>query len=114
MSSIPYYLATATATATLVRTGYLHLHSIEVENPNTSQVYIQLFDAAAATDVTLGTTTPTQTYAIPAGDGTENGVRTKHFESPLRFGSGLVFAVTTTRNGSTAPGTACPVNLTYA
>lgn len=113
-SSIPYYQPTGNETLRLVKSGFTLLHDLEVENPNTSQMYIQLFDAAATSAVTLGTTTPAQTYVIPAGDGTENGVRTKEFgDAALRFGLGLVWAITTTRSGSTGPGTACPTNLRY-
>lgn len=116
-ASTPYYQASGNATAQLVKTGYTLLHSWEVENPNSSathgQLYLQLFDAAATTDVTVGTTTPDQTYKIDPGDGTTNGGGSKHYEAPLRFSKGLVWAITTTRSGSTGPTTACPTNITY-
>ncbi len=109
-----FYDAAGTGTATLLRTGYTSLHTVEVENPNTVPVYLQLFDAVGVSSVTLGTTVPTSTRYIPAGDGTENGVRILDFVAPVRASFGYVYAITTTRNGLTAPGSACPLNFTYS
>lgn len=113
-ASVPWYSATGNATDELVKAGYTLLHSFEVENPNTVQVYIQLFDSATVAGVTVGTTTPSQTYLVPAGDGTDNAVKVRDYaDAPLRFGSGLVYAVTTDREGNAAPDSDCPVNMTY-
>jgi len=113
MSTKPYFLETGSSTAVLVKANLTWLHSMEVENPNTTQVYIQLFDAKAVSDVTVGTTTPDQTYVVPAGDGTDNGAKIKDYSDPLRFHKGLVFAVTTTATGNGDPSSECPVNFTY-
>lgn len=111
-AGINTYDASVTATVELLRTGNVVLMAVEVENPNTDPVYLQLFDAAAVTDVTIGTTTPTDTRMIPAGAG--GGVNTSRLiEIPRRFGLGLCYAITTTRSGSTAPSTACPCNFTH-
>jgi hypothetical protein len=110
-AGIPVYDASVTATAELLRTGSIVVQSVEIENPNTVQVYLQLFDAAAATDVTLGSTTPVDTRMIPEGSG--GGFNTSRLiDIPKRFTLGCVYAITTTRSGSTAPSTACPCNFT--
>src|SRR3990167_5534512 len=73
---------------------------IQAINPNTAQAFLQLFDLVAA-DVTVGTTTPTQSYLVPAGDGVNSGV----FEMmvPMHFNAAISYAATTTSTGSTAP-----------
>jgi hypothetical protein len=115
MDTIPTYDASVTGTVEKLVQGSQKLHTVEVENPNTTVVYLQLFDAAATTDVTLGTTAPTTTRLIPAGDGTNNGARILDFsEGPVRFNNGICYAITTTRSGSTSPSTACPVNFTHS
>lgn len=113
-ASIPLLDLTADETLTLIKTGYTLLHRVELENPNTTGMYLQLFDAAAVSDVTLGVTTPTAVIPIPAGDGTENGIRAIGYESaPPRFYKGLVYAVTTTATGSTGPTTELPANFNF-
>lgn len=88
--------------------GYLDF--FEVQNPNTAQVFLQLFDALVAS-VSLGTTTPTLSLAVPAGTGVDDGMRSEIFPNPPNFRTGIVYAVTTTATGSTAPTTACKVNF---
>jgi len=120
MSSYAYYASNANATAQLAETGNTQLATFEVENINTDTVvYLQLFDAAATGDVTVGTTTPIQSYQVHigtgdgnAGGGLESGVREKYFRDPLRFSLGLVWAVTKDREGNTAPTSNCIVNFT--
>lgn len=114
MSTLQSYDASVTATATLLAKGSVGLCAVEVENPNTVPVYLQLFSAVAAADVTLGSTTPNSTRLIPAGLGSgDNGVRIIEFADPPRFDPGLVYAITTTRSGSTAAGAVCQVNFDY-
>ncbi len=101
----------ATATATLLRAGMIVVMAVEVENPNTVPVYLQLFDAATAGAVTLGVTVPDDTRMIPQGAG--NGINTSRLmEFGRRFGLGCVYAVTTTATGATAAGTNCVINFT--
>ena len=111
-AGIPFYDAAGTGTATLLRSGYTVLDSVEVENITVLPLYKQLFDAAAAADVILGTTVPTVTRMVPAGAGTPHNT-SRLIDIRQRFGLGLVYAVTTTRNGSTAPATAAPLNFNY-
>lgn len=111
MSSILSYDASVTATVELLAKGCVILNSVEIENPNTTPVYLQLFDAVQVSDVTIGSTAPTTTREIPEGDGTTNGVRIIDFADAPRFESGLCYAITTTRSGSTAAASVCQVNF---
>jgi hypothetical protein len=43
-----------------------------IYNPNASVAYVQVFDAATATTITLGTTVPDMIFAIPASVGGEH------------------------------------------
>lgn len=115
MDTIPTYDNSVTATVEKLVAGSQKLHTVEVENPNTTIVYLQLFDAAATTDVTLGSDTPTTTRLIPAGDGTNHAVRIIDFaDGPVRFNDGICYAITTTATGSTAASSACRVNFTHS
>ena len=97
----PFYRSALTATAVLASPGITNLTGYNIANPNGATVFVQLFDAASAAAVTLGTTAPTLVLSIPASgvlDGTQ--------ASPVTFANGLVVAATTTATGSSAPGTA--------
>lgn len=83
--------------------GYLH-----VANSNTSAAYLQLFDAATS-DVTVGTTTPIQSYFIPPNGGWESP-----WEEPMRFDHAITYACTTEPTGSGAPTTGLLVNARYS
>lgn len=79
-------------------TGY------NASNVNSSTVYLQIFDAASTSGITLGSTTPDVVLGIPA-----NGV----LDGPqqIAFQHGIVIAATTTATGSSAPSSAVPVTL---
>ena len=112
--AVSYYFNNAllaTATAVAAREGTIYF--IEVSNPTTDDVYLQLFDVAAA-DVTLGTTTPTLALLVPAGTSTtDRGAMDKMFPEGLYFGTSITAAITTTATGNTAPGTGATVNIGY-
>lgn len=110
-ASVPRYDASGTSTAELLNTGMTVVTSVEIENPNGAPVYLQLFDAAAIADVTVGTTTPDYTRMVPLGSAAAPTSRI--IEVPIRFAKGCVYAVTTTRSGNGNPGTACPLNFTF-
>lgn len=76
-------------------------------NPNTSAVYVQFFNTQAS-GVTLGTTAPVYSFGIPAGGGA-NVVN----PLPVKHSTALCIAVTTTRNGSTAPSSNVDYNIFY-
>lgn len=65
-------------------------------NPNSSNAWIQIFNAKAA-DVTLGTTTPILSFLI--GATTERTINTSHIPMGA-FGNGMSYAATTTQAGA--------------
>ena len=113
--SYPFLKTDQSSTATLVVGKGTALTTMEVQNINTSDVFIQIFDAVAAADVSVGTTVAKQSYVIPASDGANRSASSKDWgDRGLMFTNGIVIAITTTVGGSTAPATACVVNMTYA
>ena len=100
-----------TAQAAKAVAGQLIL--LEVSNINIVDGYIQLFDAAAA-DVTVGTTTPKQSYIVPKGDGTNRGGMTATFApNGMDFQTAITYSCTTTATGGTALTTALVVNIVF-
>lgn len=71
--------------------------------------YLQLFDVASATSVTLGTTVPDQSFGWPAGAAANIPPAT----IGIAFANGIKIAATTTRAGSTPCGTGMDVNIWY-
>lgn len=99
------YAATNAGTAALVKTGPSHLFFLSVDNEDSSARYVQVFDAAATANVTLGSDAPTHTFRVP-GSGSFVFTPTH----PFKFQLGVVLAVTTTRAGNTAVTTPANVN----
>ena len=85
------------ATVENARTSGGYIRYLQVSNPNTAQGFLQLFNAAAA-DVTLATTVPTQSYLIPAGDGVSRG--SFELTVPIHFNTAISYAFTTTTTGA--------------
>lgn len=86
-------------TVTQVATGAKTLTAIRAINTTAADAYVQLFDVAAITDVTLGTTLPAWVVLsdpndLSLGDGLPNG--------GLMFQNGIAAASTTTATGLTA------------
>lgn len=103
MANYPYRGAVA-GTATMVKTGYTQVFWLSVSNRDASERWLQVFDANAASAVTMGSTTPTHSFPIPAS-------ATLFIDRvPFDFQSGVVIAVTTTETGSTGASTAAVVN----
>lgn len=72
--------------------------AVRMINPSGAAAHVQLFDAAATSAVTLGTTVPLWTVSadtVRSSDG--DGLPT----NGLKFTTGIVGAVTTTPTGST-------------
>lgn len=96
--------------AVLVMSTGGQLAFLNLFNPAAATTYLQVFDAKATANVTVGTTTPTLVFGLTTlandtpvildGDG-------------LQFGNGIVIAATTTATGNTAPATAMVVNIGY-
>ena len=87
------------ATAVLIQTGQTFISGVKVINATASTAYVQLFDAAAAADVTVGTTTPTWVVRSAASDPSADADIPPH---GLIFVNGVVAASTTTATGSSA------------
>lgn len=77
-------------------------------NPAAAVTYLQIFDVASATTVTLGTTVPDLSFGIPAGGGGN-----LEWANGVAFTLGTKIAATTTATGSTAPATALDCNFFY-
>jgi hypothetical protein len=110
INNVPSFDSSVTATAETLGASGTYLSFFEVQNPNTVQVFLQLFDALVA-NVTLGSTAPTMSLLVPPGDGNASGGRAEIFPTPPHFRTGLVYAVTTTATGSTAATSVCGVGF---
>lgn len=95
-------------TAVAVKASAGALGSYHIQNPGSANAYLQLYDLAAGS-VVVGTTTPVQTWWVPAG-----GALDGELVRPLSFAAAITIAATTTPTGGTAPATALLVNLGYA
>lgn len=95
-----------------VKTSGGRIHYIEVSNINAADAFLQLFDVAAAS-VTVGTTTPKQSFLVPKGDGTNRGGMDRVFNPPLEFQIAITYACTTTATGNGDPSVGLIVNVGY-
>ena len=111
-SVTPYLDSDADNVKTAVKTTPGTIWVIECSNPNSADAYIQLFDAATG-DVTVGTTAPTQTYLVPAGDGTNAGGFLVTFPAGMFFTTAITHACTTTATGAGDPTTGLILNIVY-
>jgi hypothetical protein len=90
----------------LVATGPRLLLTIHIHNNTDAVAFVQVFDAAATTDVTLNTTVPTLSFGVAA-----SGVANYEFSRGANFPLGIVIASTTTATGAT--GASTNVGITY-
>ena len=110
--SRPYRSIAGNATAVLAQAGPTVLNSGEIANKSTTDVWLQLYDAAAAGDVTVGTTTPKHSVFCSLGDGTNYSLRDFYFDDGMEFSLGLVWAVTKELDaGATNPTSNCAVHF---
>lgn len=100
-------------TAELLSGKPTKLYYLTVHNLSNAIAYLQLFDAASAADVTLGTTAPTLTLGQHQNNSGYPGYRDFIFSNPLNFKYGVVYAMTTTATGSSNPSAASIVNFGY-
>lgn len=105
MFATPFFDVSVTNVVELLKSGECDLAFIGLKNPNTSEVWLQLFDAASASSVTLGTTTPTLSLPIPG-----NSSLSQQLNPPIKFRKGIAYALTTTATGNTAPTNAGTLN----
>ena len=110
--SQPFHNASITNTPVLVKGQQCKVTSYDILSKNTVDVFLHMYDALAAADVTVGTTVPKAIKLCEYGDGTHyTGFSREHPEG-LEFAKGLVIAVTDEYNVDNAPTVACPVNIT--
>ena len=105
--SVPFFDGDGDNTAQVMKASGGYLSFLEVQNPNATNAYIQLFDALAA-NVTVGTTTPAMSLLVPAG-----GAMDKMWDRPLKFETAITYACTTTATGSGDPTTGLIVDGGY-
>lgn len=97
-----------TSTATQIKSTVTRLHYFDVYNPNTSVVFLNIYNALAA-NVTVGTTLPIWTISIPAG-----ASRSDYLPNSMNLSTAFtVAAVMTTSTGSTAPTSALLGSFMY-
>lgn len=84
-----------------------NLYGFELQNPNGTDAWVQMFDAATGS-VTVGTTTPKLTFQVPT-----TGINEKVFTAPVSFFTAMTYAATTTATGGTDPTTGLIVNFLY-
>lgn len=88
-----------------------NVYDLHVANPNTTDVYLLLFDAS---NPTPGTTAPTRSFCVPGGTGSSNcGVYDLTLNPPIMFNTAITATVVTAANGSTAPSSAVDLNIGY-
>jgi len=100
--------ADADETAQVIKAGAGNLYKLTVDNADpAAKVYVQLFDLAAIS-VTVGTTTPKYVIPVPAG---------AMYDSmdiiPMKFGTAITYAVTSTATGAGAPGATITLSAGY-
>lgn len=83
------------------------LRSLHVVNLDNAVCWVQLFDVADNTQVTLGTTPPT--YSIHLAALAEKDI--VHLD--WGFANGIVIATTTTDGGSSSPATGASVTISF-
>lgn len=107
-----FFQGTITQTGTAVCIGKkANLWTVLAENSDASAIcYLQFFDAAALSDVTVGTTAPVFTMACHPS----STIQIDRGNFPIKwFATGIVVAATAGRTGSTAPTTAPVVMIHF-
>lgn len=97
--SRPVLVLAVGATALLVHRGPVKVRAIQFHNNAATEAYLQMFDAAAAADVTVGTTLPKWAPGAHATAGGNDVVAISDLD--IFFANGLVIASTTTPDGNT-------------
>lgn len=103
-----FYSNAFTNTVLAVKVTAGKLHYVNIYNPNNTIVYVQIFNLINA-NVTLGTTTPDHSYAIPPMGWWDTGFG----DTGEGYGTAISMFATTTSQGSTAPTTALVANGLY-
>ena len=100
-------------TAVAVKAGAGTLYAIHAINLTAAPLYLQLFDVAQGS-VTVGTTSPTMQFVIPANADSDGAGFTLNVPQGIAFGTAITAAASTDNGGNGAPtANACHVNLFY-
>ncbi len=102
-----------TNTAVAVKATAGKLYGYNIFNPGTALAYVHFYDVASGS-VTVGTTTPKLSIALPSNASAFVGDDTGFGDIPVDFTTAITIAASTTPGGGTAPGTALVTNLYYA
>lgn len=97
-AAIPKALRNLNATPLVVKSGPGTLAALSIINGSAAAAYVQVFDAASAGAVTLGTTEPVLQQLVAAGA----QVSVPIAAAGMSFQSGLFVASTTAEKGSVA------------
>lgn len=99
----PFFDADLDETAVVINAQGGRIHFFQFSNNGTGDIFIQFFDLAVG-DVTVGTTVPTWSFFVPAGDGTNAGGYGENFgEYPISFDTAITIAATTGPADNGAP-----------
>ena len=90
----------------VVGDGGLRVYGIHCDFAGAAKSYLHLYNKKQ-TDVTVGTTVPDRSYALPVG-----AVYDSQFAVPLEFDA-LTIAITTTPNGGAAPSATSFIQIEY-
>jgi len=104
-----YSFGALVGTVQTVQGTATNMGGYEILNSAATICYLQMFDAATATSITLGTTVPDLSLGFPAGA----AANIPASNPGIGFTNGLKIAATTTRAGSTPCGTGMDVNIFY-
>jgi hypothetical protein len=107
-STSTYFASALLATASQVKAASGAVFGYHLYNPNSTIVYVQVFDAPSAS-VTVGTTAPKFVLALPP-----KAVLDTQPAHAIGMSSGITVACTTTALGSTAPSTGLLATVWYA
>lgn len=91
-----------------VKTSAGNFYGYHIYNPNSSVVYIQVFNTTSGT-TTVGSTSPSFVLAVPA----LGALDAMSAPLPVAFSTAITLAATTTFNGSTAPSTPVVTDVFY-
>lgn len=103
---IPKRISALSTTVVTVNGSAAVIDNLQCFNPSNAAAYIQIFNLPNASTVTLGTTLPTQSFAIATTG------QLAVSEMDAWYSTGIKIAATTTATGSTAPSAAVDCNAT--
>lgn len=95
------YKNNGTSTLSQVKATGGQIYWLHVINLKASVLYLQMFNLASAS-VTLGTTTPDLVFPIPTQGDTNGAGFSLSVPNGIAMGTGISWAITTTKGGSTA------------